>query len=67
MHPTFIFISYRYVEQKSCGYHMTSGDQYYIEGVYRETAGSDYMQVVMKIPGVNDEWLPVSSKYLRRI
>jgi len=46
---------------------MTSGDQYYMEGVFRETGGVGHMAVVMKIPGVDDEWLPVSSKYLRRI
>ena len=61
-----VFGTFRYGTQKSAGIHMTKGTVHYMQGVYRETTGSNYMNVGMKKPGTDDRWEVVTSKYLKR-
>jgi len=61
------FISSRYSEQKSPGIHMTGANQYYIEGVFRQFSNYNHFHVAMKIPGVDDQWIPLTYKYMRRV
>lgn len=45
---------------------MTKGTVHYMQGVYRELAGVNHMNVGMKKPGTDDRWEVVTSKYLKR-
>jgi len=60
-------ILFRYPTQQSAGIHMSAGSTYYLEILQRELGGADNAVLAMKLPGRNDMWIRVSSKYLKSI
>ena len=53
--------------QQIRGVQMTQGGKYYVEAILYDTAYWDSMALHVKIPGIDDEWRPVTNEMLERI
>ena len=64
----FYFFFYRLDTEKARGVYMTQGTRYYLEAVLYDISNyNEYMALLMKIPGVDDIWRPVTNNYLIKI